>query len=274
LLSDGTNPNHSPPTDLPFSRRLWSGGSFTINDSAPPLYLDGARAVCVERISDVNIHSSTSRNTTTVSDENDRIIVRLERRLARLTTSEQQALDASRHEGEISLIEKDIETRLWDNESTCPVIEQRTLTFLHDESEHVQPKGSDARHQDGKRSDVIFEHTLVPSPALLFRYSALTYNAHAIHLDPNYCREKEGLKERLMHGSLGITFLLVYLKKYLSSNERVRKVEYRNLRKIYCGQKINCYASRLDSGDGGKYRIWIEGQDGDMLLRGTVWTIK
>jgi len=102
----------------------------------------------------------------------------------------------------------------------------------------------------------------------------LTYNAHAIHLDPNYCREKEGLKERLMHGSLGITFLLVYLKKYLSSNERVRKVEYRNLRKIYCGQKINCYASRLDSGDGGKYRIWIEGQDGDMLLRGTVWTIK
>ncbi len=40
------------------------------------------------------------------------------------------------------------------------------------------------------------------SPALLFRFSALTYNAHRIHYDRDYCRDVEGYPGLLTHGPL------------------------------------------------------------------------
>jgi 3-methylfumaryl-CoA hydratase len=40
------------------------------------------------------------------------------------------------------------------------------------------------------------------TPALLFRFSALTYNAHRIHYDRDYCRDVEGYPGLLTHGPL------------------------------------------------------------------------
>jgi 3-methylfumaryl-CoA hydratase len=40
------------------------------------------------------------------------------------------------------------------------------------------------------------------SPTLLFRFSALTYNAHRIHYDRDYCRDVEGYPGLLTHGPL------------------------------------------------------------------------
>jgi 3-methylfumaryl-CoA hydratase len=40
------------------------------------------------------------------------------------------------------------------------------------------------------------------SPALLFRFSALTYNAHRIHYDRDYARDVEGYPSLLTHGQL------------------------------------------------------------------------
>ena len=40
------------------------------------------------------------------------------------------------------------------------------------------------------------------SPTLMFRFSALTYNAHRIHYDRNYAREVEGYPGLLVHGPL------------------------------------------------------------------------
>ena len=40
------------------------------------------------------------------------------------------------------------------------------------------------------------------SPTLLFRFSALTYNAHRIHYDRDYARQVEGYPGLLTHGPL------------------------------------------------------------------------
>jgi 3-methylfumaryl-CoA hydratase len=40
------------------------------------------------------------------------------------------------------------------------------------------------------------------SPTLLFRFSALTYNAHRIHYDRDYARDAEGYRGLLTHGPL------------------------------------------------------------------------
>lgn len=46
------------------------------------------------------------------------------------------------------------------------------------------------------------EWELEISPTLLFRYSALTYNAHRIHYDRDYARDVEGYPGLLTHGPL------------------------------------------------------------------------
>jgi len=46
------------------------------------------------------------------------------------------------------------------------------------------------------------------TPARLFRYSALTFNAHRIHYDRVYAREAEGYAGLVVHGPLQATLLL------------------------------------------------------------------
>lgn len=46
------------------------------------------------------------------------------------------------------------------------------------------------------------EWSIDVSPTLLFRFSALTYNAHRIHYDRDYAREVEGYPGLLTHGPL------------------------------------------------------------------------
>ena len=56
-----------------------------------------------------------------------------------------------------------------------------------------------------------------PDPILLFRYSALTFNAHRIHYDVDFCRQHEGYPDLVVHGPLTATLLL---DLYYNSPER------------------------------------------------------
>ena len=49
--------------------------------------------------------------------------------------------------------------------------------------------------------------TIDPSEVLLFRYSALTFNAHRIHYDRDYARDVEGYEGLVVHGPLTATLL-------------------------------------------------------------------
>ncbi len=46
-----------------------------------------------------------------------------------------------------------------------------------------------------------------PDIRLLYRYSALTYNGHRIHYDPDFCRDEEGYPGLVVHGPLLATHL-------------------------------------------------------------------
>lgn len=49
---------------------------------------------------------------------------------------------------------------------------------------------------------------IVPSPVLLFRYSALTFNGHRIHYDRPYVTDIEGYPGLIVHGPLQATLLM------------------------------------------------------------------
>ncbi|WP_212524340.1 MaoC family dehydratase N-terminal domain-containing protein [Actibacterium sp. MT2.3-13A] len=48
---------------------------------------------------------------------------------------------------------------------------------------------------------------ITPSPVMLFRYSAVTFNGHRIHYDRDYCRDVEGYPGLVFHGPLTATLL-------------------------------------------------------------------
>jgi 3-methylfumaryl-CoA hydratase len=52
-----------------------------------------------------------------------------------------------------------------------------------------------------------FGEFVAPGGALLFRFSALTWNAHRIHLDRDWCREVEGYPGLIVHGPLQAVLL-------------------------------------------------------------------
>jgi 3-methylfumaryl-CoA hydratase len=49
---------------------------------------------------------------------------------------------------------------------------------------------------------------VVPDPVLLFRFSALTFNAHRIHYDRDYARDQESYAGLVVHGPLIATLLM------------------------------------------------------------------
>lgn len=61
--------------------------------------------------------------------------------------------------------------------------------------------------------DEAWSRTIEPSPALLFRYSALTFNAHRIHYDLPYAREVEHYPGLVVHGPLSATLLMELLRE-------------------------------------------------------------
>ena len=78
-------------------------------------------------------------------------------------------------------------------------------------------------------------HRLVtPGEALLFRYSALTFNSHRIHYDLPYAREVERYRGLVVHGPLTATLLLDLASRELGDNA-LRTFAFRGLSPAICG---------------------------------------
>ena len=56
--------------------------------------------------------------------------------------------------------------------------------------------------------------TITPDPRLLFRFSALTFNAHRIHYDRPYAMSEEGYPGLVVHGPLTAIYLMELVRKH------------------------------------------------------------
>ena len=74
---------------------------------------------------------------------------------------------------------------------------------------------------------------VVTDPVLLFRFSALTYNAHRIHYDLPYTVEVEGHEGLVVHGPM-LAMLLAELPR--RAGIAVESLEFRLKAPLYCGR--------------------------------------
>ncbi len=132
-----------------------------------------------------------------------------------------------------------------------------------------------------------FLTTIQPDRTLLFHFSALTFNAHAIHLDREYTRMQERHRDLLVHGPLSLLLMLSALQSQAGDAWHLAKLDYRNLAPLYVDNKMSvCMGSRVErtqgtgeeeqESKGGReegyatsHGVWVTDAEGGLAVRGT-----
>lgn len=222
LLPDGTDTAFSPPA--PWSSRLWAGGRILFPQPRRLGILESPRVALVEFVRDVRI---------TGPEGQEKIFVKIERRVGKLDAGRRRKIGHQLALGPRRRTRDDIGSSL--------VVETRDLCFLREKGSTVP---FERRHITPPKNPN-YSHSLTPTPALLFRFSALTYNAHAIHIDPEYTRNVYGLPNLLVHGPLAISLMLEYVRQILFKISGVMReapivteVDYRNLAPLFANEEM------------------------------------
>lgn len=84
--------------------------------------------------------------------------------------------------------------------------EDQDIVFREAASATSPPAAAPAAVVAPEPADAV--RSITPDPVLLFRYSALTFNAHRIHYDRDYARDVEGYAGLVVHGPLIATLLM------------------------------------------------------------------
>jgi len=114
-------------------------------------------------------------------------------------------------------------------------------------------------------ANAVWRHDVMPDEAMLFRYSALIFNAHRIHYDIDYCRKEEGYPGLIVHGPLQTTLLLDLSRRH--AGKPVRKLDYRAVSPLFHNEKLT--VGGIPSADGASAQLWTTGPSGNIAMTGT-----
>jgi 3-methylfumaryl-CoA hydratase len=94
-------------------------------------------------------------------------------------------------------------------------------------------------------------------PRLLFRYSALTFNAHRIHYDHPYATGVEGYSGLVVHGPLQATLMMQLIREH--SDRRVAGFEFQGKQPLFAGEPFEVCG---ETTDGDEVALWVQRADG------------
>lgn len=100
--------------------------------------------------------------------------------------------------------------------------------------------------------DEPWQRALRPDAAMLFRFSALTANAHRIHYDHPYATAEEGYPGVVVHGPL-IVIAMLDLARLEAPQRQVRSLSYRLRHPAFAGEHL--LASGVPTSDGAALRL-------------------
>lgn len=100
-----------------------------------------------------------------------------------------------------------------------------------------------------------------PDPTLLFRYSAVTFNAHRIHYDQPYATEAEGYRGIIVQGQLTATLLLDQFRTRYP-DRAIRTFSFRALKPLYSGAPFFLEGMPAETG----FRLWARDAVGEVSM--------
>ncbi len=106
-----------------------------------------------------------------------------------------------------------------------------------------------------------WSETVTPSPVLLFRYSAVTFNGHRIHYDADYVRSEEGYPGLVVNG--GLTLLLLIEAATRGIGRAPSGFDVRNVRPLFAGRPLRLAGTAFDQS---RAQAWAEDADGNVAV--------
>ena len=112
-------------------------------------------------------------------------------------------------------------------------------------------------------TDEAFSRAVVPDPVLLFRYSALTFNAHRIHYDRTYATQVEGYPGLIVHGPL-IATLLVDLVRREVPGAHIRGFTFKAASPLFDTHPFTVCGKRESDGS---VALWARDHQGHLAMQ-------
>jgi 3-methylfumaryl-CoA hydratase len=111
------------------------------------------------------------------------------------------------------------------------------------DDQRTERPADDQRTERPTDDHPVAEHelSLDADPTLLFRFSALTYNAHRIHYDHPYATGVEGYPGLVVHGPL-LALLALELPRRYRPDHRVSELDYRLRRPAFAGTPLRAWS--------------------------------
>jgi len=241
LAGDGYEKEFSPPS--PFNHRMWAGSSLNFSPSQPSSSTSFSTydtAQSVKASNPLRVGDCVRQKTTV-----DKVLLK----------------KGNRGETVFVTILKEIS-----NQYGLSLIETRTLAYMKQKPDlSVQRNAETFETADRSTKLRYFWRRIEPTPVLLFRYSALTFNAHRIHYDHRYATEVEGYPGLLVHGPLTSCLLLDLLRRELPQ-ETVSSFSYRALSPLFVNQPFTIHG--LLSLDGKSCELWATDTSGKAAMTG------
>ncbi|KAJ7460802.1 hypothetical protein FB451DRAFT_1270374 [Mycena latifolia] len=142
------------------------------------------------------------------------------------------------------------------------VVEERAHVYLAD-SAAVNKVPRDVK---GIPPTADFTFTFTPTITTLFRFSALTFNGHHIHLDKDYAQLKEGYPERLVHGPL-TALMLLEVTMLQKPAARIAHFEYRARNPIIVNRPMTISGAWNDEHSA---TLWCMNDEGVIGMTGSI----
>lgn len=134
------------------------------------------------------------------------------------------------------------------------------LTEYQDIVYREAPRPGEAPAAPPERRAPDWRHVIQPSDSLLFRYSALIFNAHRIHLDRGYATGHEGYGGLVVHGQLVATMLAELARKHFP--KPMTAFRFRAIRPILDTGPFTIFGARGQS----SVLLWAENLPGSVAM--------
>ncbi|RDA95714.1 hypothetical protein CP533_1148 [Ophiocordyceps camponoti-saundersi (nom. inval.)] len=228
LGPDGSDATFNAPS--PFTRRMWAGGEM----SWPYAAADGGTGLFVG--DEVEEHTRLVRATAKKGSAGDMILVEVEKDIY---SSRGRAV---------------LDHRSWIFRST---IDAKGSSL--DPAPTNRYTGPTVIRDMPAQGDQTAVREITWSSSSLFRFSALTFNAHKIHFDDEWCRRVEGHPAPVVHGPLTLISLLDYWRDRYGLSHELQSIKYRAVSPIYAGDMYRIHTnSAEDSSPAMSYEMAAE----------------
>ncbi|MBP0594742.1 MaoC family dehydratase N-terminal domain-containing protein [Paraburkholderia sp. LEh10] len=108
-----------------------------------------------------------------------------------------------------------------------------------------------------------WQRQIVPDEVLMFRYSALTFNAHRIHYDKQYVTQTEGYPNLVVHGPLIATLLMDLVRRH-RPDATVLAFSFKAIRPCFMGNALHLCGK--PSPDGKTVELWSHDHEGWLTM--------